>query len=635
MPQGLTSNNVRFPIKVAASANDESGVEWTQTLPVDGSAGFLFSVFVPTDMTVELYDSSGVQVPNLAKYASQGNYVIGDDSYYSIPTTTYSLPNFAPGVYTLKLVASSLSAEKRAKMLENDADGYVFLATPTPVESLAYLNSYSLLKDNIISLTAQMYDSSLFGTFNGTLPVPLPSAERANLLVELPDGSEFDVNMSDDGEWPDEVAGDGVFGGSFKATEVGSYVLSTLIAGTDDNGNAYLRSTEHLIPVIEATFSLNGEASAAISNSGDVLNINLGVSVTSENTATSVRGYAEVYGTHKGDLVPVAWVGGIVDINDNNYVTLALDLGWVALAEAQAPFLLQNIYLSDIGTNIPVTTISQIKVDTSAVENLADFVPEKPKEITKKMREGKMPERYANRTPKNEDDPVEVVFVHGYCAEQNPWQKSGNFPTDEKYFLNPGASLDNDAFALMIAAYADPLDAYSLVGHSQGGMASLHLMNYYFTGVSANTAPRSIQSVGTPYQGNSGAGAGADLIKTFGIGCGANPSLTKDGAKLWLSGITTEARKEVYYYTTQYEPGLFKYCQAGVGLVLSAPNDGTAEKELSQLPGANNMGHTEGQCHTENMNFPPQCYDTSRNKAIFENAIPEEKRQRLAAKAKN
>jgi len=259
-------------------------------------------------------------------------------------------------------------------------------------------------------------------------------------------------------------------------------------------------------------------------------------------------------------------------------------------------------------------------------------VPEKPKEITKQMRQGKLPERYANalknRSPKN-DDIVEIVFVHGYCAKQNPWQVSDSFPSDEYYFLNPGASLDNDAFALKIAEFADPLDSYSLVGHSQGGMASLHLLNYYFTGVDANTAPKTLQSVGTPFQGNSGAGSAADLIKTFGVGCGANPSLTKDGAALWLSGIAAEARNEVYYYTTQYTSGLFKFCQWGVGLVLSAPNDGTTELELGQLPGAHSQGNTQGQCHTENMNFPPQCYDDNRNVNIYDNATPEDSQKKI------
>jgi pimeloyl-ACP methyl ester carboxylesterase len=299
------------------------------------------------------------------------------------------------------------------------------------------------------------------------------------------------------------------------------------------------------------------------------------------------------------------------------------------LAEAAEPFLLQNVYLSDVGTNIPVTQVSQIKVDTSSVKDLASILPEKPKEITKEMRVGKIPERCAR--PPKDDDVIDMVFVHGYCAQQNPWQKSGNFPVDADYFLKPGANMNNDEFAQAIATFADPLDAYSLIGHSQGGMASAHLLNYYFSGADANTAPHTIQSVGTPYQGNSGAGGGADLIKTFGIGCGANAALTKDGAALWLSGITTESRKEIYYYTTQYTPGLFRYCQAGVGLVLSAPNDGTAELTLAQLPGANNMGNTQGQCHTENMNFPPQCYDSSRNTLILENGEPEALRKRRLA----
>jgi len=637
LPQGLTSTSVRFPVEVTSSM--DGTVEWESSLPVDSVDGFVFSVFEPNGLDVVLYDPTGKEVPNLSQYLqAETEYVIGDDAYYSVPVSTYLLQNFPVGVYKLKLESSSFSAEKIENILNNkQPDGFVFLSTPTPVESLAYLSNYNLHQDTSIALTAQIYDTGLFGRFNGTLPAPLPFVHNADLLVEFPDGHDENVAMHDDGEWPDLKAGDGVYAGDFKATEAGNYVISTLLSGIDNAGNAFMRSTEHLISVISKTLSLLGSATGAISSSGDVLNIQLDVSVDSTNTATSVRGYAEVWGTQGTDLVPVAWIGGMVDIssaNGQNYVTLALDLEWVALAEAQEPFLLQNVYLSDISTNIPITTVAEVKVDTTAIKNLADYIPEKPTEITKKMRNGKLPERYANRSSPKTDDIVEIVFVHGYCSKQNPWEVSDSFPEDEYYFLNPGASLDNDAFALKIAAFADPLDSYSLVGHSQGGMASTHLVNYYFTGASANTAPYSIQSVGTPYQGNSGAGSAADLIKTFGVGCGANPSLTPDGAALWLSGITTEARNEVYYYTTQYTSGLFSFCQWGVGLVLSAPNDGTTELKLASLSGAHNLGNTQGQCHTEGMKAPPQCYDDSRNLKIYDQATPDEslKKQKFLAK---
>jgi len=233
------------------------------------------------------------------------------------------------------------------------------------------------------------------------------------------------------------------------------------------------------------------------------------------------------------------------------------------------------------------------------------------------MRNGKTPARYSN-IPAPESE--QTVFVHGYCSDQNPWKLTGDFPADALYFLNPGASLDNDAFARLVADFTADYNAFSAVGHSQGGMVITHLFNYYFTGLAGSTATRKLQSVGTPYQGNSGAGSAADLINIFGVGCGKNPSLTKDGAALWLAGITAETRAAVSFYTTQYPSGLFNYCQAGVGLVLDQPNDGTTELNLAPLDGATDMGHTEGQCHTASMRYDPQCYDAQRNAIIWADA---------------
>jgi hypothetical protein len=42
-------------------------------------------------------------------------------------------------------------------------------------------------------------------------------------------------------------------------------------------------------------------------------------------------------------------------------------------------------------------------------------------------------------------------------------------------------------------------------------------------------------SLCTHTQGCSGAGSGANLIKLFGVACGANADLTPDGAALWLT----------------------------------------------------------------------------------------------------
>ncbi len=126
-----------------------------------------------------------------------------------------------------------------------------------------------------------------------------------------------------------------------------------------------------------------------------------------------------------------------------------------------------------------------------------------------------------------------------------------------------------------------------------------------------------IQTVGTPFLGASGAGSGADLIKIFGFGCGAAFDLSLDGAALWESGIQAETRKDVFFYHTVYaDKGLIKYCNLASNLAIKWPNDGMCERIYGPLPGGNNLGVTQGQCHTLNMKYPPQYRDNARNEEM-------------------
>merc|ERR1711991_995699 len=154
-----------------------------------------------------------------------------------------------------------------------------------------------------------------------------------------------------------------------------------------------------------------------------------------------------------------------------------------------------------------------------------------------------------------------------------------------------GKSLLHNKFAEDVIATAGHLPSWGLVGHSQGGMVALHIRNFYWSPNdavdAANAATRPVQSMGSPYLGVSGAGAALDLGSLLGVGCGENFDLTTDGSNLWLAGIQPAARKDVYFYTTKWkDSGLVKYCNLAVNLVLSWPNDGTAEFDQCQLPDA-------------------------------------------------
>jgi len=301
-------------------------------------------------------------------------------------------------------------------------------------------------------------------------------------------------------------------------------------------------------------------------------------------------------------------------------VKLELDLNWLARSAINEPITLRNVYIQHADKHVPISTYDSIQVSTrvtvrKALQNLLFPVNSGISEV---MRFGIRPSNFAREEPPQANG--KVLLLHGYCSERNPW--SGDIPskdwTNAEFFLNPKASIGHDEFARLVATWAKDFGPFSVVGHSQGGPVGIHLHNYYWSGLDMATGGRLIQSVGAPYLGCSAAGSLASIGKLFGIGCGQNTDLTKDGSLLWLSGITATSKKEAFYYTTTYLRNQFfgDYCNLPINLILGWPNDGTAELSLSLLDGANNLGNKEQWCHTPNMKYTPQCEDQARNREM-------------------
>jgi len=250
-------------------------------------------------------------------------------------------------------------------------------------------------------------------------------------------------------------------------------------------------------------------------------------------------------------------------------------------------------------------------------------------EITEEMRFGKRPDfynlnaqsnsKYVNYYKNLTAGNGKLLLVHGYCS--GPVWPPQDF-TNAVVFQDYSKSRSNDEFALMIRSFGEQYSSFGIVAHSQGGLASLHLKTYYWSGLDiASTGQRLIQSVGSPYRGCSLAGVLASIGALFGFGCGRNFDLSTDGAALWYSKIPKfqdGPEKTVYYYTTRYDEGwwIFSNCVTAANLVLYAPNDGTCELKFASLTSGNNMGTTQGWCHASGMKYPPQCSDPSRNKIM-------------------
>jgi hypothetical protein len=387
-----------------------------------------------------------------------------------------------------------------------------------------------------------------------------------------------------------------------------------------------------------------GEASHSPHRFRDAIEIDVPVSATG---AGRYRVYTEVW---SGDTA-VCWLGTIaaVDGAGRSDLTLKMDPRWLARAGLshrhrralrRAPLTLRNFRVEEVENFVPVVRASSIPVPapptgwwplTLGATAGADSDPTAT--ATAVMLTGCPPAPAPAPAPAlappsaAADDAAQasasgkILLVHGYCSDGNPFTVS-DF-TDAASFLDPKQSRSNDAFALLVGGRMDAAGATSIAAHSQGGLASLHLLAYYNSGLDRGGAGRKISSVGSPYQGCPLAGLLATVGGWVGAGCGSQTDLTYDGTARWLAGIPTAARQQVFYYFTYYRQGSFpylnNYCNLAANAVLSWPNDGVVEVGRAVLPSGNRMvpaGGVEGQCHTDDMKYAAQCRDSARNAGI-------------------
>ena len=104
-------------------------------------------------------------------------------------------------------------------------------------------------------------------------------------------------------------------------------------------------------------------------------------------------------------------------------------------------------------------------------------------DITYEMRNGYSP--YRGKNNKSDETTVNsagaIVLVHGYCADHPPFP-SAHF-TNPVVFSDLEQNRDIDTFARLLISFTANrgLQRFSIVGHSQGGMAALHMLTFYNT----------------------------------------------------------------------------------------------------------------------------------------------------------
>lgn len=445
-------------------------------------------------------------------------------------------------------------------------------------------------------------------------PQPAPGARMTLTLWN--DGQRSEWPMLDDGRHDDGLPGDGLFAATLPPLAPGTWVARALATGTAPDGSALLLSDEKLLPVSPPRVALQGTATARPSS--DALTIDLPVRLV--DGPGTFHTSAEVWGTAPdGSLAPVAWASGMLDPvpgAGGPVLPLTLHAGWLARAGVGLPIQLREVRVQDPDTHVVLAHASRLPL---RVERLpASFAALTPgPDIPAPWLTGAPgaigfggPGLGAAVTGLLPGAPVvrALMLVHGYCST-GVWPLA-EFDGPLLDFLDANASRSHDEFAQLIGQLGAQVTSHGVVAHSQGGPASLHLLTYYWSGLDLALGGRRIQSVGAPYQGTPLAGDLAVLGQVFGAGCGVNDDLTYDGSALWLSGIPSWARAEVSYYTTSFS-GL--WCDFVTNLVLTNPEDGVVEQFAAQLPGAQNMGHVTGWCHTTGMSQPAQFLDHARN----------------------
>lgn len=457
----------------------------------------------------------------------------------------------------------------------------------------AHVDTLELVADRGFHLVARVE--------RGTSPVE--GVTRAIAHVEGP-GMDGRFELRDDGLSGDGAAGDSVFGAPMPAGLSGRYAARVELAGRSE-GAGFLRTTRVTFRVAEPLLELGGTASSSVEDMG---RLRFDIDAQGLADARRVQVSAEVWGHDAlGRPQPMAWLSRIDAPRtseaspDRWTLPLWLDAGWFGATGLRPPLELRAVRVQDPDHLGVLASAARIAVPPGALPPLAGRSRVSTAQLTGFSVVGSVP-----LAPGDAAAPVipspGLVLCHGYCSGGAPWPDA-DFSAPKLAFFDPNQNRSHDQFANLIASQAAGFTSFGVVGHSQGGPAALHLLTYYQSPLDRAVGPRRIQSVGAPYQGTPLASLGS-------FACGVNDNLTPTGASTWLAGIPTWARAEVYYYTTADDGSA---CQFLTSLFLSDPEDGTTERARGQLPGANNMGHVTGWCHTTGMSDPPQYRDAARN----------------------
>ncbi len=497
------------------------------------------------------------------------------------------------GLAQVSVRFSGAQVPPRARLVVRDAHS---------LTAAAYVDSHELVVGRSFGLVAQV-ERNHSGV--GAAPAA-PVVDSAWAELSGPAGT-LRLPLADDGLSGDGAAGDGRFGVRLPVDLGGDYAARVALAGSSE-GDRFLRTTRVTFTVDEPTVALTGDVSSRVL---DARRMRLDVDALMLGEPRRLLVSAEVWGRDAaGTPMPMTWLSRIGAPRPDGQrpghwdLSLWLDAGWFSNTGLRPPLELRNLRVQDPDHLGVLARVEALPVPAGALPPFSGRGRVATASLFGPTANASAPPTGTFAAPKDPVFPTPgLVLSHGYCASGNPFP-TGDFSPPLFVFSDTSQNRSHDQFARRIANQASGFTSFGVVAHSQGGNAALHLLTYYQSPLDRAQGPRRIQSVGSPYQGTPLASLGF-------FACGVNNNLTTSGGPVWLAGIPSWARAEVYYRTTQ-EGGFFA-CQIFTALLLANPEDGTTERSRGQLPGAQNEGHASGWCHTVLMADPPQCEDGGRN----------------------
>lgn len=262
-------------------------------------------------------------------------------------TTIFDVALLATGTWSYQIEGSDLSESSQYRL---------YLVPETPIILNTALPEWQG-NGAVLNLSATLVDDSS-AQISGASVI-------ANVI--LPDGTEEQIDLFDDGSHNDGSAGDGEYGDAYANTsQGGSYVILFTAAGNYD-GKAYVRNASRVVFIAPDTANFDSGISDQGSDQDsdglfDYLEITIPLTV---NTAGNFAVNGDLY---KGDsLISTAAVDADL-ASGSQTVTLRFPAEDIVAANLDGPYTLKNLMLLDISSVTNLIQATDPNYQTSAYQ---------------------------------------------------------------------------------------------------------------------------------------------------------------------------------------------------------------------------------------------------------------------------